>query len=230
MTTLGTYFQISAPSPKSSSRDSSSTATNNKQIALTTETLNAISNSGGSMDFAGSSADDLCNLENESTTNSALSAMSSWLQESKGDSNEYSVICTYDGALQEKQRVAQFKSPEELELSIDEEEMIKSGIRLAARKVIQTIERCDSKIGLLAANEENVMMGEHDDANENGGVVGGLIGDLFGGNKNKLNIPSTLYDALGGKLTTVVRYGELFGAPESSVRIVIHNLLVVCLR
>lgn len=223
---MGTYFQISAPSPKSSSRDSSSIATNNKQIALTTETLTAITNSGGSMDFAGSSADDLCNLmENESTTNSALSAMSSWLQESKGDSNEYSVICTYDGALQEKQRVAQFKSPEELELSIDEEEMIKSGIRLAARKVIQTIERCDSKIGLLAANEENVMMGDDDDENENGGVVGGLIGDLFGGNKNKLNIPSTLYDALGGKLTTVVRYGELFGAPESSVRIVI---VIVC--
>ena len=32
------------------------------------------------------------------------------------------------------------------------------------------------------------------------------------------SIPSSLNDALGGGLTTVVRYGDLFGAPESSVR------------
>ena len=34
----------------------------------------------------------------------------------------------------------------------------------------------------------------------------------------QVDIPSSLNDALGGGLTTVVRYGELFGAPESSVR------------
>ena len=82
--------------------------------------------------------------------------------------------------------------------------------------------RSSEKIALLSATEKEVgMMSVNNDSKgeENNGGVGRFIGELFGGEKDDtVDIPSSLNDALGGGLTTVVRYGELFGAPESSVR------------
>jgi len=153
-------------------------------------------------------------------SNSALSGLASWLSSNdssvSANGEEYSIICTYDGALDEKKRVQQYKSPEELEMNLDEEKLIKNGIRLAARQALSTIGNSGSceKIALLSANEEELVSPQDEEEEEEGG---GLLGSLFGG-KNKGNtIPSSLNDSLGG-LSSIVRYGELFGAPESSVR------------
>ena len=211
-----------------------------QQIALTSETLNTISNSGGSLDFAGASADTLlCNdgggIDSSSSSNSALSAMSSWLLTNKeGDTNtkSSSIICTYDGALEEKKRINSYKSQEEIESSLNNEDiLIKNGIKLAARMAVNTLSSNNNggksfeMIALLSATEEVGMMSVDDNndskGGENNGGVGGFIGELFGGGKdNTVDIPTSLNGALGGGLTTVVRYGDLFGAPESSVRYV----------
>ena len=216
------WFVVRAPQSNFKGNTASRTNNNNDgQIALTTETLNIIQKSGGSIDFAGASADTLVTSLNEEDglvlSNSALSGLASWLSsnDSSSSGEEYSIICTYDGALDEKKRVQQYKSPEELEMTLDEEKLIKNGIRLAARQALSTIGNSGSceKIALLSANEEELVSNTQDDEEEKGG----LLGNLFGG-KNKGNyIPSSLGDALGG-LSSIVRYGELFGAPESSVR------------
>ena len=109
--------------------------------------------------------------------------------------------------------------------------MIKNGIKLAARMAVNTLSSNNNggksfeMIALLSATEEVGMMSVDDNndskGGENNGGVGGFIGELFGGGKdNTVDIPTSLNGALGGGLTTVVRYGDLFGAPESSVRYV----------
>jgi len=222
------WFVVRAPQSNFKG-NTARTSTNDGQIALTTETLNVIEKAGGSIDFAGASADTLIQSLNEEDglvlSNIALSSLASWLSSSSNDSSggansgeEYSIICTYDGALDEKKRVQQYKSPEELEMNLDEEKLIKNGIRLAARQALSTVKSgggsgCE-KIALLSANEEELVSNTQDEEEESGG---GLLGNLFGGNKKGNIIPSSLGDALDG-LSSIVRYGELFGAPESSVR------------
>jgi len=230
--------RISSRAPQSNFKGNTARTNNNNdgQIALTTETLNIIQKAGGSIDFAGASADTLVTSLNEENglvlSNSALSAMSSWLSSNDSSSSansgeEYSIICTYDGAIDEKKRVQQYKSPEELEMNLDEAKLIKNGIRLAARQALSTIGGSGSgceKIALLSANEEELVSPQDDSEEEK---EGGLLGNLFGGKNKGDYIPSSLNDALGG-LSSIVRYGELFGAPESSVRYCCCVVYVVC--
>lgn len=76
-------------------------------------------------------------------------------------------------------------------------------------------------IAILPTGVEEVIvesMASSDNNNNSGG--GGLFGiDLFGGKKDdEPFVPTTLMNAAGGGSSTIViRYGELFGAPESSV-------------
>lgn len=198
-----------------------------KPLSFTAETLAAITKSGGSMELAGASADALLDLDvggetstaEVSNTNSALAAMTSWCITSPK-----SIICTYDGAMEEKTRVDRTKTAEEREMSANNEvEMICSGVRVAAREISSgTTTRSSggggaasmTKIALLAAGEEIAADNGNDDK-ENGG--GGLFAGLFGGN-DRMEVPSSMEEALGGSVNAVIRYGELFGAPESSVR------------
>lgn len=198
------WFVVSAPSTSTGPGPSLASA-NDNNIALTAETLAAIEKAGGSMELAGATFDALLastenNEDGNNNENSALSAMSAWC------ANPKSLICTYDGAFEEKRRVDRSKTTEQREAtsSVNEEELIRSGIRLAAREAVSATQT-KSKIALLAEGEE-MEVGEEKKGD-------GFFGGLFGG--NEVQIPETMDEALEGT-TAVIRYGELFGAAESS--------------
>lgn len=191
------WFVVSAPSLSSSSTG----------IALTSETLSAIEKAGGSIELAGANADSL--LVNSDDGNSAASAVSTWCRGTK------SILCTYDGAEEEKRRADLEKSADERGGS--EDQMIRSSIRVAAREAVGVAGAGVSKIAILSAEEE---MGDEEGTEQKGK---GFLGGLFGG--NAVEIPDTMSEAMKGT-TAVVRHGELFGAPESSVSC-IHRILEI---
>eukprot|EP00580_Thalassiosira_gravida_P016096 CAMPEP_0201668628 /NCGR_PEP_ID=MMETSP0494-20130426/20291_1 /ASSEMBLY_ACC=CAM_ASM_000839 /TAXON_ID=420259 /ORGANISM="Thalassiosira gravida, Strain GMp14c1" /LENGTH=578 /DNA_ID=CAMNT_0048149093 /DNA_START=132 /DNA_END=1868 /DNA_ORIENTATION=- len=182
-----------------------SAASNTPNMALTAETLAAIEKAGGSMELAGADAGSLLappDAEGNTASNDALSAIAGWC----GTSG--SLICTYDGAFEEKLRVDRMKSPEQIEdtMGVDEEQLIRSGIRVAAREAAA---RSKSKIVVLAAGEE--MPSDDEDGDGDGGK--GFFAGLFGG--NEIQVPGSMAEAVGGA-ASVIRHGELFGAAESS--------------
>lgn len=196
------WFVVSAPEGSSSVPGT--------KLALTAETLAAIEKSGGALDLAGATADSLLAQPDEgsgSNTNGALNAMASWCGSGSASGNSgKTIICTYDGADEEKLRLDRTKSAEERDASAnDEVELIRSGVRVAAREAVRG--GSGKTIALLAAGEE---LSDGDDEEEKGP---GFLAGLFGG--NVLEVPETLGEAMKGT-SAVMRYGELFGAPESS--------------
>jgi len=183
------WFVVSAPSPSGSAASST--------LALTSDTLAAIEQAGGSIELAGSDAESL--LLGSDDGSSAASAVASWCRGTK------SVICTYDGDEEEKRRVDRAKTADDRELG-NEVKAIRSGIRVAAREAIGVASSGATKVAMLYSGDE---MGG--DANKE--KKGGLLQGLFGG--NAAQIPDTLSDAMKGSIN-VIRYGELFGAAESS--------------
>lgn len=183
------WFVVSAPSLSSSSTG----------VALTSETLSAIESAGGSIELAGANAASL--LVNSDDGNSAASAVSTWCRGARA------LLCTYDGAEEEKRRADRTKSADERD-SGNEDKIIRSSIRVAAREAVGVAAPGVSKIAILSAGEEN----GDDETTEQKGK--GFLQGLFGG--NAIQIPETMSEAMQGA-TAIVRHGELFGAPESSV-------------
>ncbi|KAL9189996.1 hypothetical protein ACHAXT_009671 [Thalassiosira profunda] len=196
------WFVVSAPAPT----NAAAAASAGTAVSLTAETLAAIEAAGGSMELAGAAADALLTPPGEkgSGDDDALNAMAAWCSRPKG------VIATYDGAAEEKKRADRAKTAEQRENSnLNEEETIKSGIRVAVQEAARGTAR---RVAVLGAGEET-SAGEGEEATSGGG--GGLFGALFGG--DAVQIPNSLAEAMGGaRGTAVVRHGELFGAPESS--------------
>jgi hypothetical protein len=113
-------------------------------------------------------------------------------------------------------------------------ESMRGGIRLAARQALRNSKRSSRSIAILATGEEQETNAEEGGGNNNeGGGVSGMVGNLgsmltnlVAGGKNTSNdndIPRTLKEAISSSstspvtmATTVIRHGELFGAPESS--------------
>jgi hypothetical protein len=115
-------------------------------------------------------------------------------------------------------------------------ESMRGGIRLVAREALRNSKRSSRSIAILATGEEQETNAEEGGGNDNegGGVMSGMVGNLgsmfanlvAGGGKNTSNdndIPRTLKEAISSSststattATTVIRHGELFGAPESS--------------
>lgn len=102
------------------------------------------------------------------------------------------------------------KTPEQIKNSVgvDEEELVRCGIRVAAQQAV--VAGNPRKVAVLATGEEIVVAQKDDDQK---GGIGGLIAGLFGG--NEVNIPKSIAEAMKGAVS-VIRYGELFGAAESS--------------
>merc|ERR1711966_256407 len=88
------------------------------------------------------------------------------------------------------------------------EELVRCGIRVAAQQAV--VAGNPRKVAVLATGEEIVVAQKDDDQK---GGISGLIAGLFGG--NEVNIPKSMVEAMKGDVS-VIRYGELFGAVESS--------------
>merc|ERR1711966_261554 len=88
------------------------------------------------------------------------------------------------------------------------EELVRCGIRVAAQQAV--VAGNPRKVAVLATGEEIVVAQKDDDQK---GGISGLIAGLFGG--NEVNIPKSMAEAMKGDVS-VIRYGELFGAAESS--------------
>ena len=214
---LGGRVRWFVVSPPSSSSSSPTTA-----VSLASETLDAIGRSGGSLEFAGASADDLL-----SDAGGALGAVKSWCAGSG------SVVCTYDGASIAVAAAALASSSSGGGAGaavVDAESAVgamRAGIRLAAREATRGVtggRGIGAAIAILAAGEESDDGGGGD---AGGGVVGGfgsMLAGLVGGDRKEGGSTTALLRTLseavtvGGGAATVIRFGDLFGAPESSVR------------
>lgn len=174
-----------------------------KPITLTSDSLAAIKAAGGSLEFAGADAESLVFADEESS-NSATFATANWCSGTKA------VLCTYDGAEEEARRAGRSLGDDN-SAGAEKAKMIRSGVRVAARAAARVAATNASKVIALYSDEE--MSSETQEE----GKKKGFLGDLFG-NGDK-GVPETLSDALKGSVS-VVRYGELFGAAESSVSIV----------
>ncbi|KAL3761977.1 hypothetical protein ACHAW5_006683 [Stephanodiscus triporus] len=206
-------------------------------VSLSSGTVEAIRKSGGSLEFAGAYADDLLGDRG----GGALAALGSWCSGSSAVLCTYDDGATTTGRGAERSAAPGDASSADPHAAT----AVRAGIRLAAREVARggmttTMGGDDANdeagaaiVAMLAAGEERE--GEEDAAGVvagGGGVLGGL-GSMFaglvaGGGKEEDGMstttttapPRTLKEAVtgGGRggAATVIRYGELFGAPESS--------------
>lgn len=178
-------------------------ASTSNPLSLTADSLAAIKAAGGSLEFAGADAESLV-FADEASSNSATAAVASWCSGTKA------VLCTYDGAEEEGRR-AERSLGDDASVSAEKSKMIRSGVRVAARQAASVASSNASKVIALYSDEEMSIDADGDKQGSNG-----FLGNLFGGKDN--GVPATLKDALEGSVS-VVRYGELFGAAESSVSI-----------
>ena len=197
-------------------------------VSISAETMSCIHNSGGSLDLAYACTTDLL-LSSESSSNEALIAMGTWCNAPS------CIIATYDGinvAIAKSSSSTSSGGGGSAATEINDIgtmiESMRAGIRLAAREASK-ISGSKRTIAILATGEEQETTEEV--GNNEGGVsgmvgsIGSMLTNLVGGGKNTSNdsIPRTLKEAIissststGTTATTVIRHGELFGAPESS--------------
>jgi hypothetical protein len=240
------WFVVSAPTTTSTTTSKSSSAAaaaaSVKQVSLTAETLTAIEMAGGSLELAGASAESLLaaaatttttttNAGSSSSSNSALSAMASWC------ANSNCIISTYDNGMSSSassgmNTLMTMNNGQENTNYYDNTILeLRAAIRLATKEAVVGMKKSSSSkdkknvngIAILPTGVEEEET-TNDDASSGGGS--GLFGIDFFGGKDKANepmVPTTLLDAIGkhhgggSGSSSVIRYGELFGAPESSV-------------
>ena len=163
------------------------------QVVLSQEALDSIAAGGGSIDLAGADVPSL--LLSPEDAGSAVQAVSSWCGTADA------LVCTFDGV-----------DPKVLKkLKLDEEDpkiAWKNAIKVAAREAAKSIS--GTKLAVLSADDmEDMKAGDKSEG------LGGLVGGLFRG---KVDIPDTLAQAMSpsGKGLLKLRYGQIFGTPESS--------------
>lgn len=174
-------------------------------ISLSSQTLQSIQNLGGKIELAGAKADSLLVPVDDSS--SAIGAVSKWCQGSDG------LICTFDGVDQtittmESQLGAKKLDTKEVEKF--RTNMV-DAIKVAAKEAGMITS--GMKIAVVAADD--IDTNGDDEKEESGGFLGGILA-------KKVQVPKSLTKALSyGSIKNLVtlRYGELFGMPESSVRL-----------
>lgn len=189
------WFVISPPSSSSS-------------VTLSASTLQSIAQSnGGTVELAGAQADTI--LLPTDDPSSAVGAVSTWC------SSADSIVCVLDDGIEQSVISA---SNEPGTKPMDQSEVARAkalmadAIKVAAREASKSCGSSGKKIAVLPTNMEI----ESDDESENDNPGSGLLQSIFG---QKVDVPKTLMSALrdasAGSVTTI-RYGELFGLPESS--------------
>lgn len=161
------------------------------KVSLSQETLAAISSAGGKVELAGADAQNILLPKEEEQ--SAISSVSQWC----GTAD--SLVCTFDGV--EKA----IRSEDDKE---DPTERWMDSIKLAAQEAGRSIR--GAKIAILPTLDDEV---------EEASDQGNLFSSILGG--KKVVIPNSLTGAMSADVSKVVklRHGELFGIPESSVRV-----------
>jgi len=154
------------------------------------------------IEVAGAEADTL--LLPTDDDSSAVKAVATWCSSASG------VICVMDGV--EQSVAAMNNQPNVKPMEYSEIEKAKNvmmdAIKIAAKEASGSVSSQGMKIAILSAD----LIGSEEENEEEKG--GGLLGGIFGG--NQVVVPSSLVSAMGNNVATL-RYGELFGLPESSV-------------
>ena len=165
------------------------------EVVLAQEALDEIAAGGGSIQLAGADVSSL--LLSREDVGSAVPAVAAWC----GTAD--SLVCTFDG----------LDVPAAKKRKADEEDpriAWKNAVKVAAREAARAIS--GTKLALLSADDMDDMSEEG--SSEKAGL-GSLVEGLFGG---KVEIPASLPEAMApdGRGLLKIRYGQLFGTPESS--------------
>lgn len=151
------------------------------------------------IEVAGAQADTL--LLPTDDASSAVKAVATWCASASG------IICVMDGIEQSVAAMNSVKPMEYAEIEKTKSVMM-DAIKIAAKEASGSVSSQGMKIAILSAD----LIGSDEEKEEEKG--GGLLGGIFKG--NQVGVPSSLISAMGTNVATL-RYGELFGLPESSV-------------
>lgn len=193
------WFVISPPSK---------TGAPTSTVTLSSQTLESIDGLG-ELQLAGAQADTLLLPTDDPA--SALSAVSTWCKDAQG------VICVVDGIEEAVATAARMPgaNPQEME---PKELRKMNNIMMDAIKVASSEASSSSvmKIAVLPAAMDlsSLKKGQEEEEEEDGK---GFLSTLFAG--NNVEVPGTLSKAMtsgGSSNFATLRYGELFGIPESS--------------
>ena len=192
------WFVVSPPSLSGSA----------SAVELSSETLESISETG-SLELAGADAETL--LLPMDDPSSALKAVSTWCSSANG------IICTVDGIEEAVVRAARqpgvgAKQMEQQELD-KVNNLVSDAIKVAAKEASSS----PSTMKVAVMSVTDVSSKNEEEEEEEGGK--NIISSFFGG--NKVDVPSSLSKAMKANGSSnnfaTLRYGELFGIPESSV-------------
>jgi len=192
------WFVISAPDQTSSA------------LTISSETLESIEGKG-KLEFAGAPADTLLlPLDDQS---SALSAISTWC------AGASSIICAVDGV--EEAVIKAARAPGVSATQMDPSELARSNKIMMDAVKVAAKEACSKpgtmKVAIMPAisMEESKNKKTEEKKDDEGKK---FLSSLFNG--NKVEVPSTLTNAMTSDSSSAnfatLRYGELFGIPESS--------------
>lgn len=182
-------------------------------ISLSSQTLQSIQDLGGKIELAGAKADTLLLPGDDSS--SAIGAVSKWCKDASG------LICVLDGI---DESIASLETQPGTK-SLDANEVAKTksimidAIKIAAKEAGSKTK--GMKVAVLSADD--VGMDDEDEKEENSGLLGGLLG-------KKLKVPTSLKQAISSGSKTnlaILRYGELFGIPESSVSLIYNRFFAI---
>ena len=155
------------------------------------------------IEVAGAQADTLLLPTDDSS--SAAKAVASWCSSASG------IICVMDGV--EQSIIAMNNQPGVKRMENSEVEKTKNvmmdAIKVAAKEASKSVSFGGMKVAVVSAD---LIGSEEEDGEEKGS---GLLGGLLGG--NQVDVPSSLTSAMGYNNLATLRYGDLFGLPESSV-------------
>jgi len=167
-------------------------------VSLDAATMESIS---GTVELAGAQADTLLLPKDDSS--SAVNAVASWCSAADG------VICIVDG-LEESVAAVNAQAPGK-GLDFSELEKMRNAmmdaIKIAAQEATSSASKDGMKIAVLPADVDG-----DDEEGADKGNGGGLLSGFFGGG----DVPASVTDAMKGNNLAILRYGELFGIPESS--------------
>lgn len=155
------------------------------------------------IEVAGAQADTLLLPTDDSS--SAVKALATWCSSASG------IICVVDGV---EQSIAAMNSqpggrPMENSDVAKTRKIMIDAIKVAAKEASKSVSFGGMKVAVVSAD---LIGSEEEEEKEKGG---GLFDGLLGG--NQVEVPSSLTSAMGSNNLATLRYGELFGLPESSV-------------